>query len=404
MQKIKSPSTSLSCRHKMTTKDLIQEILQKNPLITQEQILEKLKAEKARTCGLLGDETLLRLIAAKFGVQVQQNTIHNSGILSTSRLFAGLYDVTVAGRLIAVFPAKTFHGAEKSGKFATLMLADKEGLLRVVLWNEKAELVERGELKAGQTVRLVHGYTRGDSYGKTELHLGNKSQIEFEPEIKTDEIVSIEKFTTKISTLTAASGNVNLSGTVKEVIGESTFIRNDSSVGTVTRLTLMDDSGLASVVFCNEKATELENALKANMRLLLINAKVKEGQNGCVEVHVDSNTFIDVQAAAVKFTEVASLSEDQIVNFEGVVCAVRENKEVTTSKGETIKLAVFDLKDDCGTVRVSAWRDHAEALKDLKIGDRLRMENVYVKKGFGGKLELSTRTATVASIVKAWVC
>ena len=107
----------------MTTQDLIQEILQKNPLITQEQILEKLKAEKARTGGLLGDETLLRLIAAKFGVQVQQNTIHNSGILSTNRLFAGLYDVTVAGRLIAVFPAKTFQGAEKSGKFATLMLS-----------------------------------------------------------------------------------------------------------------------------------------------------------------------------------------------------------------------------------------------------------------------------------------
>ena len=143
----------------MTTQDIIQEILQKNPLITQEQILEKLKAEKARTGGLLGDETLLRLIAAKFGVQVQQNTIQNCGVLSTSRLFAGLYDVTVAGRLIAVFPAKTFQGAEKSGKFATLMLADKEGLLRVVLWNEKAELVERGELQAGQTVRLVHGYT-----------------------------------------------------------------------------------------------------------------------------------------------------------------------------------------------------------------------------------------------------
>jgi replication factor A1 len=385
----------------MTTQDLIQEILQKNPLTTQEQILEKLAAERTRTGGLLGDETLLRLIAAKFGVQVQQNKIQNCGVLSTSRLFAGLYDVTVAGRLIAVFPAKTFQGAEKSGKFATLMLADKEGLLRVVLWNEKAELVERGELRAGQTVRLVHGYTREDRCGKTELHLGGKSQVEFELEIKADEIPSLEKFTAKINTLTTASGNVNLSGTVKEVLGESSFIRSDSSVGTVTRLTLMDDSGLATVVFWNEKATELENALKLNMRLLLINARVKEGQSGGLEVHVDSNTFIDVQAAEVKFTKVACLDEDQTVNFEGVVCDVRENKEVTTSKGETIKLAVFDLKDDEGvTIRISAWREHAEALKDLKVGDKLRLENVYVKKGYGGKLELSTRTATVASVFK----
>ena len=54
------------------------------------------------------------------------------------------------------------------------MIADKEGILRVVLWNEKAELVEKGELKAGQAVRLLHGYTREDRYGKTELHLGQQ--------------------------------------------------------------------------------------------------------------------------------------------------------------------------------------------------------------------------------------
>ena len=205
----------------MSTQELIQEIQRQNPLISQEQILERLQAERTRTGGLLGDETLLRLIAAKYGVQVQQNTIQSSGTLSTSRLFAGLYDVTVAGRLIAVFPAKTFQGAEKSGKFATLMLADMEGLLRVVLWNEKAELVEKGELKAGQAVRLLHGYTREDRYGKTELHLGSKSQIEHEPENKAEKYPSIEKFTEKINTLNFNSGNVHLCGVVKAVLGKT---------------------------------------------------------------------------------------------------------------------------------------------------------------------------------------
>ena len=264
MQKIKSSNTALSCRRKMTTQELIQEIQRKNPLISQEQIQERLQIERAKTGGLLGDETLLRLIAAKFGVQVQQNNIQNSETLKTSRLFAGLYDVTVAGRLIAVFPAKTFQGAEKSGKLATLMIADEEGLLRVVLWNEKAELVERGELKSGQAVKFLHGYTREDRYGKTELHLGTKSQIEVEPQNKANEYPSIDKFTAKINTLNIGCGNVNLSGVVKEILAENSFIKSDSSVGTVIRLTLVDDSGQALVVFWNEKATELENTLKAN--------------------------------------------------------------------------------------------------------------------------------------------
>ncbi len=50
-------------------------------------------------------------------------------------------------------------------------------------------------------------------------------------------------------------------------------------------------------------------------------------------------------------------------------------------------------------IRVSAWRQHAEALNALKIGDKLRLENVFVKKGYGDKMELSTRSSTVASIM-----
>jgi DNA polymerase III alpha subunit len=292
-------STSLSCRRKMTTQELIKEIQRQNPLISQEQILERLAAERAKTGGLLGDETLLRLIAAKFGLQVQQNTIQNSGVLSTSRLFAGLYDVTVAGRLIAVFPAKTFQGPEKSGKFATIMLTDTEGVLRVVLWDSNAEMVERGELKAGQVVRLIHGYTKGDKNGKTELHLGSKSKILIEAETKADQYQPIEKFTTKIQTLNSNSGNVHLAGTVKAILGKKAFSRNDDSDGIVMRLALRDKSGEVTVVVWNEKVAELEVLLRENTNLLLVNARVKETQGGGLEVHVDSNTFIGNQASSI---------------------------------------------------------------------------------------------------------
>jgi replication factor A1 len=279
----------------MTTQDLIKEIQAKNPQISQTQILEQLEAERARTVGLLGDETLLRLIAAKLGVQVQQNTFHNSSVLSSGRLFAGLYDVAVAGRLIAVSPAKTFQGAEKSGKFATLMLGDEDGLLRVVLWNEKAELVEKGELKAGQAVRLLHGYTREDRYGKTELHLGGKSQIELQPPEKSGEYPSIEKFTTKINALTSNTGNVHVAGTVKAVYGKTGFTRSDDTEGVVMRLALRDDSSEVVVVVWNEKVAELEKLLRESPRFLLVNGRVKEANNGAVEVHVDSNTFVSAQ-------------------------------------------------------------------------------------------------------------
>jgi replication factor A1 len=381
----------------MTKQDIIQKILAKNPELTEGQIIEKLRDEKTRTGGLLADETLLRLIAAKYGVEVQHSVISNSGVLPTSRLLAGLNDVTVAGRLIAVYPTRSFEG-EKPGKYATLMVADGEGILRVVLWNDKANMVESGELNAGQAVRLLHGYTREDRYGKVELHLGAKSKIEVEPPEKALEYPALEKFTTKICSLKKASGNVHLSGTVREVSGLSTFPRGDDTDGKVMRFTLSDDTGQVTAVVWNEKARELEKTLKVNSRLLLVNGRVKEAQNGDVEVHVDSNTYLNVQTAELQLTKIASLTENQTVNVQGVVASVPQSKEVTTGKGESVKLTVFDLKDDSGTVRVSAWRQNSEALNALRVGDKLLLENVLAKKGFGDKMELSTRSGTVAQV------
>ena len=281
----------------MTTQALIEEIQAKNPQITQAQLLEQLEVERARTGGLLADETLLRLIAAKLGIEVQQTNYQNSGTISTGKLFSGLYDVCIAGRLVAVFPARTFQGQEKSGKFATLMLGDNDGLLRVVLWNEKAELVERGELKAGQAVRFLHGYTRDDRSGKTELHLGDKSLIELQPPEKSQQYPPIEKFTTKISAINANSGNVHLCGTVKAVLGKTGFTKSDDTNGIVLRFALRDDSAEAVVVVWNEKVEELERLLRENTNLVLVNARVKEVKGGGFEVHVDSNTSLSIQAS-----------------------------------------------------------------------------------------------------------
>jgi ssDNA-binding replication factor A large subunit len=275
----------------MTAEEIIQQILSKHPEVSRNQILENLETEKSKTSGLIADETLLRLIAARYGVKILQDRVYRK--LSISHLVPGLNDVTVTGRVVAVYPPRTFEG-ERSGKFASLMIADKDATLRVILWNNKVELIEAGELKAGQIVRFSHGYTREDRKGKAELHLGSKSQIEVEPKnTEADEYSSIGKFATRISKITKAYKNIHLTGTVKELFPASTFTRSDMSTGTVMRFTLADGTGEIPVVVWNEKAEELEKSLKINANLQLVNAKVKENASGEFEVHVDSYTYVE---------------------------------------------------------------------------------------------------------------
>jgi ssDNA-binding replication factor A large subunit len=275
----------------MTAEEIIQQILSKHPEVSRDQILETLEAEKIKTGCLVADKTLLRLIAARYGVEICQNKICRK--ISISHLVPGLNDVTVTGRVIAVFPTRTFKG-EKSGKFANLMIADKDAVLRVLLWNDKVDLIESGEIKVGQIIRFSHGYTREDREGKTEMHLSTRSQIEVEPKNeKADSYPCFDRCVTRIAEITQAQKDINLAGTVKEVFPMATFTRKDQSKGTVMRFILADETGEIRVVVWNKKAEELEKSLKINAQVQLVNAKVKEKASGELEVHVNSKTYVE---------------------------------------------------------------------------------------------------------------
>jgi ssDNA-binding replication factor A large subunit len=290
-QKLKTRNSFIRVgTERLTAYMIIQRILAKHPETSQDQILETLRAEKEKTGGLIAEETLLRLIAARYGIRILNNRTNQD--LPITHVVPGLNDVTITGRVLAIYPPKTYKG-EKPGKLANLLIADKDEIIRVVLWNDKVYSVESGEVKAGSIVRFCHGYTRASFKGKPELHLGSKSQIEIMPEdAKAEEYPSIDRFATKISEITTSYKMVHLIGRVKKVFSVSSFTRRDMSEGKVLRLLLMDETGEIPVVFWNEKAEEIEKAVMPNVVLQLVNARAKQALNAEVEIHVNSHTYV----------------------------------------------------------------------------------------------------------------
>jgi len=379
----------------MTDKKMIEQILSRRPEISREEILERLHEAKRRTGGFIADDVLLRMIAAEFGVDISKETL--TPTLSMQDLVSGLNYVTVVGRVVAVFPSKTFEGG-KSGKVASLLIADKGSMLRIVLWNDKTSLVESGEVKVGQIIRFSHGYTREDYSGRVELHLGDRSEIEINPkDVEANGYPTISKFVTKIGKITQTLKNkkVNITGTVKELFQVSTFRRRDSSSGKIMRFVFADETGETPVVVWNEKVDELEETLKKGVKLQLVNAKVKKAMSKGLEIHVNSGTYVEIIIPIEEFSKIEDLRESlEHVNVEGVIITKPVLRNVKTAKGELVKLTVFELEDETGKIWVSAWRKHADTTGDLKVNDKVTIKNVYVKEGFGNQLELSTRNAT----------
>jgi len=384
----------------MTAERIIEQILLRHPEISKKQILERLEREKRKTGGLIAYDVLLRMIAAELGVETLKETYTLT--LSIRDLVPGLNDVTVVGRVVAVFPSKTFEG-NRSGKIASLLIADKNSILRVVLWNDKTSLIESGRVKVGQIIRFSHGYTRENYSGRVELHLGDRGEIEINPkDVEAKDYLTISKFITKIgeTNQTLKNKKINITGTVKKLFPASTFKRRDSSSGKVMRFILADETGKVSVVVWNEKVDELEEKLKKGVKLQLVNAKVKKAISKGLEIHVNSQTYVEAITPTEEFSKIIGLREDlKRVNVKGAIVTKPMLRNIKTVKGELAKLAVFELKDETGRIWVSAWRKHADTVNSLKVGDKVIIKNAYVQRGFGNQLEISTRSITSITIL-----
>lgn len=386
----------------LSVEEIIELILLASAGASREEVWRKIREKQKTAGGFLTDETAARLVASELGVEVEQVLVH-SGEIPIGELVFGLNNVTVAGRVVFVYPLQDY--TRKNGmasQFARLIVADKTGALRVLLWDDEANLVRDFKVRRGQIVRILHGYVRETRCGQLELHVGNRGEVQVNSQdVKEENYPAVESFSEKISKLTKSKKKASVAGTVESVSTLKIFQRQDKSEGMVLRLSLKDASGRIIVVFWNSKADAVKDA-QVGERLQVIDAKVKEKIDGQLELHVEDRAYVERLPPLVEeCSKIGSLvREDEPVTVEGVVKTRPVKREVPTARGEKVMVATFKLEDDSGRIWVSAWRKHADVAEQLTVGARVRLKNVYVRRGFGDAFELATRVSSQVEVMK----
>lgn len=386
----------------MSAEEIIERILAADASTSLEEVWRKIKEKKKVAGGFLTDETAARLVASELGVEVEQKLTHSTE-LPIGELVFGLNDVSVVGRVVVVFPLQGF--ARKNGsesRLGKLIVADKTGTLRVLLWNDKTDLVRDGKVRRGQILRILHGYVREARDGQLELHLGQRGELQVNPsDVKEAGFPAAESFMERIDKLTKKRKRASVLGSVENVSEVRVFSRSDGSEGKVLRFALKEASGRIGVVLWNENAEALRD-VQVGERLQVIDARVKEKIDGQLELHVDNGAFVErLPSLAEEFSTLSSLtSEGGPISVEGIVKTKPLKREVSTAKGEKVLVASFELEDDSGRIWVSAWRKHADVAEQLAVGARVRLKNAYVRRGFGDAFELATRFSSQIEVVK----
>lgn len=273
----------------MGLEKIVEQILSSRPDLARQDIHKMIEKKKEGAEEFFTDETAARIVASELGVEILQKPIQLEILIQD--LVSGLNDVTVAGRVITVYPTRTYTRRDRTqGKLARLLIADRSGTLKVVLWDDNTALVETGKVEQGQIIKVSHGYVREGLDGKMELHLGSRGNIQISPPEA------------------AETGYPPLKRWIKKV------------------------------------------------------AEIKE--------------------------------EGGPITIEGTVSTIPAVRQVVTSRNEEVAVASFELRDETGKILFSAWRKLAEVVGGLSVGTRIKIKNAYVRKGFAGHLELTSRYFT----------
>ena len=202
----------------------------------------------------------------------------------------------------------------------------------------------------------------------------------------------------QIKDLVSGLNDVSITGKVESVYPAKTFKRRDWTEGKLASILVTDSTGSVRAVLWDKKVNIIEKGkIQRDQTVRVSHAYVRQGQDGKPELHVGDKGNVKVLAEATK--KLSEITSGGPMTVEGTVATVPEVREVTTSRNETVKVANFELSDETGKLRVSAWRNMADAVKGLSVGAKIRMRNIYAKTGYENKMELTSRYSTKLEVI-----
>ncbi len=359
---------------------LLDEVLKNKPEVTRDQIMERIQEKKRDVgAGFLTDQGALFLIAGELGVQLRQMT---STDLTLKDIYAGANDITIVARVLAVYPVSEFKKKDGGmGRYRRLSLFDKNNVARLTVWDDNQEALELEGISVDTPVRVSNGYVRPGLDGKPSLNLGKRGKIEvLKDEALVSRLTPLSKMTRKIGEVGEEQSIPVVEGTVSSASRSSNFTRGDGSPGSLAQFDLVDDAGKNKirVVIWSPVAIEA----KAGQTVLVTNLRVKKSTNGDRELHGDGGSVVQVVgpgAVAEKpgFVKVNGVKDvTGRVSLEVMALSKVSNHDAVMREGPSVRKAELIIGDDTGEITVIGWRDLADRLVDIPVGQKLRVFDV----------------------------
>jgi replication factor A1 len=280
-------------------KAMVEILLEKKPEISAEEIKNLVDEKKRKIgAGYLTDQGALFLVAADLGISLERN---QSSLQKLKDLYVGARDVSVAGRVISVYPTRSFMRKDSNEELRnrTITILDGDTAIRLKLWEKKVEFPEESGLRPGNLIKLTRGYVKSGLDGKPVLNIGDMSTIEVIQEGNID-IPTLDGLSCDISKVSNQADNVIISGKISSSprIMEYKNVKGQDSKA--LRLAISNNEGTKTMrtIIWNVDESRLPKVLAVGSNVVLIGVRIKQGNaqygNSEYEIHGDEGTSLDL--------------------------------------------------------------------------------------------------------------
>jgi len=329
----------------MSLKEKINEILRELG-ISRKEFEKKLRELRSHFEDLIDEETLILLTAYHFGYE-RINSVAETAFKKGKVILKGIIDYITEPKEIKL------KDGEKT-LFATGVLRDETGSIKIHFWNDVVELIKTGELIEGDLVK-VKGFIR-----RKEA-----------PVISVRDPTDVEVIKRKIESLECYVYAVQeIGGKVKALL-----VANDRTLVAIAR-----DEVAEEITKLSDKVVKLKGVQRENIVFV-----------ECIESFEEAK-----KKPRLCFTPIEKVLPLTYLNVKGRISGIEEIRRI---RGK--QMAELYISDETGRIRLSLWDENVEFFKKADIGDYVKIFNGHSRIGWDGEIEIYCGVSTFIVLRKS---
>ncbi|MEE9594354.1 MAG: DUF2240 family protein [Candidatus Hydrothermarchaeales archaeon] len=241
-------------------------------------------------------------------VELDDIQLKESEPIKIGELREGLSSVDVLCKVMHIYEAREFDRDDNTkGRVANLVVADETGKAGLVLWDDDVGLLDRDEIKAGDTIKVEKGYVK-IRYRGPEINVGKYGKVVLNPpEGELDVVLETVAATKKEMKELKDGDEATIRGVLAELYEPKVFQRKDDKRGVVVNAVIDDGTACMRAAFYDKQAEALLNVSLEGEDLEkkvaeVVEERTKEilGRDVIATVNVRHNDFSDQDELVVR--------------------------------------------------------------------------------------------------------